>query len=1124
MAGGNTIDVASRVEAASKLPLERLRELARRNAALRKEERAPAIPALPRDGRDFPLSFAQERMWFLHQLAPQSPAYNVSTVACCRSRAEVARFATNLNVAVARHEVLRSVFPSVDAHPVQRVQPSLRVQIPCVDLTAVAPHRQNPAALRLVQREALRPFDLARGPLVRAAVVTLSPDKHVVVSAFHHIAVDGTSMYVLLREMETPVPLPPLRVQYADYAEYERERLQGEHLDKLVGYWIAQLAGVQPLDLPTDYARAEAAGSSPAVYRSITCEPATVAQIGALSRAENATPFMTWLACFAVLLHRMSGRSDFSIGAPVTTRLHADVQHVAGCFINNLVLRVDLSGALTFRQLLQRVRATCTDAYAHQELPYDKLVEVLRPARRAEQNPLFQAQFECNYTPFPYTEPGALTLSGPGTLVRQGTAMFDVSLSVDHYQSGDRERWVCSLETNGDLYSADTTEDLLRRFQLTAGTLAASPDVPLSDLTLLTAEELSACREPPSADVPPANLRTLLEASVASVPDAIALQRGDDHLTYRGLDCRANRLAHHLIAAGAGPECRIAICLDRSVDYIVALAGALKASSAFIPLDPDHPQARLRHIVDSTGTAIVVTTSSFASVFDSARARVVSLDLDAPAIRASSALPPPPLAGPANLAYVIYTSGSSGVPKGVGVPIAAIAYYVQEVARRYGMTRADRVLQFSSLGFDASLEEILVPLLAGARLVLRSDAMLDAAELLRACDALGITVLSLPTAFWHGLASQARRAGVALPSCVRLYGVGGERMDPASAADWASRSRGRLLNLYGPTETTIGATMFEVPRARGRRLPSEVPIGAPFGRNRALILDDRLQPAPPGHLGELYLGGPGVARGYEGRPDLTAERFVPDGFSAAPGRRLYRTGDLARQRPSGDVVFHGRTDRQVKLRGFRVELQELETVLLRHPAVQQAAAGIEQKTDAQARLVAWLVAVPGTTRGAVQEFLASRLPDFMVPGVFVFLDRLPLTSAGKVDRAALWVPDTVAVDRGSTARARPRTDLERTIARIWSEEIAIGDIGIYDNFFDIGGHSLLAANVRARLAATLNRTIDLVDLFHHPTIAALAAHLGGETALQPDRASAETRAVGRHAMARRQRELRTAPR
>ena len=805
---------------------------------------------------------------------------------------------------------------------------------------------------------------------------------------------------------------------------------------------------------------------------------------------------MSFLAAFKVLLFRYTSQDDLIVGTPVANRTRLETEGVIGLFVNALVLRTDLSGNPGFREVLRRVRDVCLGAYGHQDLPFDRVVEELRVPRDPTRNPIFQVMFVLhNSTLQTFELPGA-TLTPVES--DSETAHFDLTVQIADTGQGLTATFIY----NTDLFEAATITRMLGNFQTLLESVVADPEQRLSDLPLLTEAErqqlLVEWNDTTSVWPQGVCVHQLFEAQAGRTPDAIAVVFGAEQLTYGELNCRANRLAHHLRALGVEPEVPVAICLERSVEMVIGLLGILKAGGAYVPLDPAHPKDRTAFLMQDAQVPLLLTRQSLAAGLDEQHARILCLDSDWETIAQQPGCNPSWLTRPDNLAYVIYTSGSTGQPKGVLVSHGAIAAHCQTVQSCYQLAPSDAVLQFASLSFDVSLEEILPTLITGARLVIMEPQIWHPAEFHRKIAVFGLTVLNLPTAYWQELAREWADVGELVPAIQpRIFVVGGETMAPDILRYWRRTPVGsiRLLNAYGPTEATVTATVFDVAADADEITPLErVPIGRPLPNRTIYILDQHGNPVPIGVQGHLHVGGLGLARGYLNRPDLTAGAFIPDPFSPAPGSRMYKTGDLARYRPDGNIEFLGRADEQVKIRGARIEPGEIEAVLRQLPTVREAIVLAREDRPADKRLVAYVVA--DTTSGDLRRHLRDRLPESFMPAAIVLLEALPMAPNGKVDRQALPAPDRSGSPQESTFVA-PRDDLECQLALIWEEILGVRPVGVTDNFFELGGHSLLAIRLFALIENRLGTRLPLTTVFQGATVEGLARILRLQATHQP---------------------------
>jgi len=1035
---------------------------------------APPIVPVPRDGRALPLSFAQQRLWLIDQLEPGNPAYNIPTAVLLRGEVSAARLERIFAEIVRRHEALRTTFGVCDGQPVQPVQiiaPALPPELAVFDLTGLPRAGREERALALGRELAGRPFDLRRGPLLRLGLVRLDERLHLLVVTLHHIVSDGWSMGVLLREIAAlagdDATLPELPVQYADFAVWQRDWLQGGVIAAQLGWWRQELADAPgELALPVDRPRGPLQSREGALVP-VALPAGLAAEIRQTSRAEGVTPFMLLAAAFQTLLHRMSGQDDVLVGTPVAGRDRLETEGLIGFFVETLVLRGRLGAPeLTVRALLEQTRETVLGAFEHQELPFERLVEELVPERNLAISPLFQVLFTLQTAaPKPVSLPG-LTLEP--VVVYSGQAQLDLSLELA--EAGDALRGV--LEISRALFDTVTGQRLAESFVHLLQAAVADPEARIATLPLLgAAERHQVLREWNEGGglADGDSIVALFERQAALAPDAPALSHEGQRLTYGELDREASRLAARLRRQGVGPETPVAVVAERNPELIVSFLGILKAGGAYVPLDPAYPEERRAFMLADSGAVALEKEDKDGKDTRDDKDRIPEAE---------------------QLAYVLYTSGSTGRPKGVMVSHGALARYVEAVRPVYGIGPADRVLQFCSTSFDTSLEEIVPCLTSGAELVLRTDAMLGSvAAFLASCESQGITVLSLPTAYWHEIAAKIESEGLAVPSNLRLVVLGGERALPERVAAWRAAGGPRLVNTYGVTESTIVSTATDLALPSSAETRGQVSIGRAIGGTEVLLFDRGLEPAPAGAAGELYLGGGLLARGYLGRPDLTAERFVPHPYAPDPGARLYRTGDLARAAHDGALEYVGRADRQVKIRGYRIEIPEIEARLLGHPGIEAAVVLLREDQPGEKVLAAYVVPRPGSdpAPAALRAFLRETLPDYMVPGAWVALAALPLTPNGKLDRRALPAPEGLSpVDDGPAAPSDP---VEELLAGIWSDVLGRGPgqrVGVRDDFFVLGGHSLLATQVVSRVRTVFGVELPLRQMFESPTVAELA--------------------------------------
>jgi amino acid adenylation domain-containing protein len=1046
---------------------------------------------MPRGGR-LPLSFGQQRLWVLDRLAG-GDTYVMPAALRLRGRVDDGALGRALRALMARHDILRTFYPEIDGEPTAVVGPLPDAPLRREDLShlgVAAPAE----ATRRATAEAARPFDLAHGPLLRACITRLAPDDHLLTLMVHHILSDGWSQAILVRELIAlyeaarrgiDAGLPALPIQYADYAAWQHRWLDADRLKTQLDYWRDRLAGMPDLlELPTDRPRPPVQTYRGAVER-FALGLETTGRLQSLAAATGTTLFMTLLAGFMALLARYTGRDDIPVGTPVAGRTRAEFEGLIGFFVNTLVLRADLGGNPTTRALLERVRDMVLGAFAHQDLPFDRLIEAVRPTRALSHAPLFQVMVILQNMPSETVRLPELTVLP--VAVETSSAKFDLTLSLIETEDGLKG----TLEYDTALFEADTARRLLGHFSILLGAMAAAPEQPLSTLSLTSAAERDAevrgwndTGAPYDLD---RSLHAAIEAWAASHPDRIALRDRGGTLTFGAMDRAANRLAHRLIAAGVRPDSSVGVCADRSRAMVVALLAVLKAGAAYVPLDPDYPPDRLSFIVKDAGVRAIVHDAALSGRVAAAGVPSLVLDNVLDNDRGGDHAPPTVRHHPRALAYIIYTSGSTGQPKGVMVPHEGIVNRLDWMQETYRLTAADRILQKTPYSFDVSVWEFFWPLRQGAELVMADPGgHRDPDYLADEIERSGITLLhfvpSMLRLFLEVPGLEAR--------CRSVRGVmcSGEALAGELAAKAEHRMGAPVHNLYGPTEASVdvSAWTFDALRDHG----TTVPIGLPVANTRLLVLDRQLEPVPVGVPGDLYIGGIQLARGYIGRPDLTAERFLPDPFSPQPGGRLYQTGDIARRLPSGAIEYLGRSDHQVKLRGLRIELGEIEATLAALPSV-AAAAVVARGAEAERHLVAHLVAQDPATDSAtlvetVRASLAERLPSHMVPSHFVMRDVMPLTTSGKIDRNGLTGGTPVCEVRADGTP--PRTPTEERLAALWRDLLG-HPVGIHDDFFEAGGHSLLAVRLLAAIRRDFGRSFPLAGLFETPTIAGLAARM-----------------------------------
>jgi amino acid adenylation domain-containing protein len=1038
------------------------------------------IPRTAR-GEPSPLSFAQERLWFIEQMEPGSFTYNMPVCFRLSGQLDAIVLERSVGEIVRRHEALRTVFCMIEGESRQRICEWEPFRLAMSDLRGLPTAQREEEVRRLAYLDARQPFDLGKAPLIRAGLLKLAEEKHVLLVNMHHIASDAWSLGVLTRELgviyeaflhRRPSPLPALPIQYVDFAVWQRQWLQGDRMASQLAYWVKQLRGApSTLELPTDHPR-PAVQTPNGATESIVLTPLLAAALGELSRREGVTLFITLLAAFKALLHRYSGQEDIVVGMPIANRNQAEIEGLIGFFVNTLVLRTDLSGAPTFRDLLGRVREVALGAYAHQDLPFEKLVLELQPARSTSHAPLFQVMFNFWNAPQPPLELPGLQ---PSQLeYHDGGAKVDLSLAFEERAQGLTAR--CLYNTN--LWDKSSVIRMLGGYRTLLEGIVANPEQRLSDLPLLTSGERHQVLvewNQTQQDFPSDKcLHELFEEQVERRPEAIAIVFGDQRLTYRELDERANRLARHLQKFGVGPETRVGICVERSLEMVIGLLGILKAGGAYVPLDPSYPKERLCYMLEDARPLAVVTQRKLEDILPSHDAIVAYLDeeLDTEA-GITDRKREEPKSRANSLAYVLYTSGSTGRPKGVAIEHRSAVAFATWARRVFTDEEFSGVLFSTSICFDVSVFELFATLGSGGKVILAANALelptLPAANEVRMLN-------TVPSA----IAELLHRKGI--PRSVITVNLAGEALSQSLVDKlYKGGSIQKVYDLYGPTETTTYSTHTL------RQLGGKATIGRPISNTQIYILDRHLQPVPIGVPGELHIGGIGLARGYHNRPELTAEKFIAHPFSTDPGSRIYKTGDLARYLPDGAIEYLGRLDHQVKLRGFRIELGEIESVLSQQADVKSCIVVLREDKAGDKRLVAYYVGVAGLETAPLRERLRARLPEFMVPSAFVALEAFPLNPNGKVDRKALPAPQAPP----AASFAAPESKLERSISAIWARELGLEKVGLHDNFFDIGGHSLLLIRIQTLLQQELTVPIAVADMFQYPTVFAMARHLSG---------------------------------
>ncbi len=1026
-----------------------------------------------------PLSFTQQQLWFIHQLQPGTATYNIPVAMHLTGKLDVSALVRSLNKIIQRHDILRTSLEIVDGEPVQKVEDFVRLTLSEVDLHNLADEQQQTEVEKLSLQEAQSSFDLGKAPLIRAKLLHLNAEQSILILTLHHLVGDGWSINILVKELSAIyqafaegkfVPIPQLPLQYTDFVYWQRNYLQSEIIEKHLAYWQQQLGGNLPvLQLPTDCPRPPIQNFKGARQKFVLSTNLTQA-IKKLSQQQDVTLFMTLLATFQTLLYRYTSQEDIIVGSPIANRHHAELKQLVGCFVNTLVLRSNLEGNPTFTELLGRVRKVAIEAYTHQDLPFEKLVEALQPNRDLSHNPLFQVMFVLQNPPSDdiwRTEE-----------LETGTAKFDIQLSMIDSEQG----LTGTLEYNFDLFKADTITRMVGHFQTLLEGIVSNSHQRISELPILTsAERQTLLVDWNKTEVDYAQaacIHHLFEAQVEKTPNAVAIGFENQQLTYRELNNRANQLAHHLQNLGVKPDTLVGICMRRSIEMVVGILAILKAGAAYVPLDLTYPQERLAFMLADAQLTLLLVQPHLVEQLPAHEAQVISINSDSAELAGYSQANPDSSVELENAAYVIYTSGSTGKPKGVINTHQGLCNRLLWMQDTYQLTSQDCVLQKTPFSFDVCVWEFFWPLLTGATLVVaKPSGHQDANYLVQLISQQQITTLHFVPSMLQVFLEEP-----GLENCHSIKRVfcSGEALPQELQERFFERLQAELHNLYGPTEAAIDVTSWKCQPNSNKKI---VPIGRPIANTQIYILDKQLQLVPIGIPGELHIGGVGLARGYLHRPELTTEKFISSLF--APEERLYKTGDLARYRADGIIEFIGRIDHQIKLRGFRIELGEIEAVIAQYSHVRETVVVANEN-----RLIAY-VAPHQKAIFSVNElrcFLKDKLPEYMLPAAFVVLEALPLTPNGKVDRRALPTPDNLRPELANNYQA-PQSEIEKTIARIWQQVLQLEKVGIHDNFFDLGGHSLLVVQVNNKLKEILQRDLSVIEIFQHPTIKSLAEHL-----------------------------------
>ncbi|PMB42624.1 non-ribosomal peptide synthetase [Fischerella thermalis CCMEE 5330] len=1056
--------------------------------------RADTIP-IRKNSNNIPLSFCQQRVWFIDQLYHGSSFYNIPSAFHLKGLLNITALQQSLNEILRRHEVWRTTFVLINEQPVQQIASELSWELPIINLEHLSGANWEEEIKQFAAQEAKKPFNLAKGPLVRATLLRLGEEEHVFLLTMHHIITDGWSVGVFMQELATlyvafstgqPSPLSELPIQYADFAVWQRDRLQGELLQTQLNYWKQQLSGELPvLQLPTDRPR-PAVSTFTGAKQYFRLSKTLTDALNQLSQQEDVTLFMTLLAAFNTLLYHYTDQEDILVGSPIANRNRAELEGMLGLFVNTLVLRNNLSGDPSFRELLHRVREVTLNAYTHQDLPFEKLVEELQPERDLSRNPLYEVMFVLQNTPMSMQEVSGLTLR---TLeFDSGTAQLDIFLSMCESQEG----LTGFLEYNTDLFDSATITRFINHFQALLESIVADQQQRISQLSPLTAkerEQLLFGWNQTSADYPRnTSLHELFEQQVERSPNAIAIINQSEQLTYEQLNQQVNQLAHYLRKQGITKETLVAICLERDLEMVVGILAILKAGGAYLPLDPSYPIERLSFMLSDSQASLVISHSSLANsfrqmTFDQEQVRLIYIDNEWEIINQESQQNPISIYSGDHLAYIIYTSGSTGTPKGVLGTHRGTVNGLYWLWKTYPFTQQEVCCQKTAISFVDSVWEIFAPLLQGIPTVIIPDAIVKDPQLfIETLAHHKVTRIVLVPSLLRLLLDTYSHLAKNL-SHLKLWITSGEVLSVNLAKTFGQLlPEAKLINLYGSSEVSANVTYCDL-----SLLPDQlttIPIGRSIDNTLVYVLNSRLQPTPVGVVGELYIGGDGLAKGYLHRPELTQERFIDNPF--VPGSKLYKTGDLVRYLNDGNLEYLGRCDRQVKIRGFRVELGEIEAAIAKHPSIRESVVIAQDHNPKDQRFIAYVVTKQDIDIPQLSNYLQEKLPNYMVPSALVILDALPLTPNGKVDKLALPTDDVIR-SQAIASFVAPRNFTELTLVKIWENLLNTSPIGATDNFFDLGGHSFLAVRLMAQIYDQFGHNLPLSTLFENPTIEKLAA-------------------------------------
>jgi amino acid adenylation domain-containing protein len=1041
----------------------------------------PRIPKRPLNSK-IQLSFPQQRQLFLELLERGTAVNNLSIVLELKGKIDIPALEQSANKIIARHDSLRTLFSFGNGLPTPEILAEIKITIPVINLQQIASIEQVTEARRLVEKEVLRPFDLTQAPLIRLKLYALNEEKYLLLLIVHHTIADGWSLGVFLQELiffykeitsGENTELPELSIQYADYAHWQTSHMRGDVLNAAMAYWKKQLSGVLPfLELPTDKLRGARQTFSGGTYHFVLSKELT-GSLERLSRKEDVTLFMVLLTSFYILLYRYSGQDDILIGTPIANRNLPELENLIGVFINTLVLRTNISDDLNFRELLQRVRNVCLEAYAHQDLPFEKLVEELKPQRDLSRTPVFQVVFNMQNAPMPKLETPGFDIGFID--IDRGVSQFDLTLMM----SVSEGQCHGIVEYNRDLFKPSTITRIFQSFQMLLEDAMIHPEYPVSRLQIVTKEEHHLIVDELNQtkfDFPREKcIHELFETQVEQTPGAVAVIHDDITITYFELNRRANVLASHLRALGVGRGVKIGIFMEKSVEMVEALLAVLKAGGTYVPINTSFPWERVQFILDDANISVLLTDTDL-ETREGNNVQVVNLN-DKLFSTEKDCLNPQTSVTAEDLAYIIYTSGSTGHPKGVMVSHSALVNFLWSMSIQPGINKDDVLLTVTPISFDIAALELFLPLIVGATIVIvSSETTANPLMLSQAINHYRVNVMQATPATWQLLIESGWSGEPGLKAL-----CGGDVLTRKLADQLLDRVDS-LWNMYGPTETTVWSSLCQI-----KRDDSPITIGKPIGNTQLYILDAHLEPVPVGVVGELHIGGEGLARGYLNHPHLTNEKFIQDCFSSKPGNRLYKTGDCARYLPDHSIEILGRLDYQVKINGHRIELGEIESVLMQHPSVHEAIVITRMEMSGDKRLVAYLVAINDKypDAGELRDFVRKKLPAYMISAVFIRLDSLPLTPNGKIDRKALPVPGDIRELRGYVA---PRNEVEKILTSIWQDVLGIEQVGIQDNFFDLGGASIQSLQIVAH-SNMMGFRINAENIFEYQTIAELAAHI-----------------------------------